>query len=185
VTKKERKKYQEDWYTKNRDRILLKRKSAYSQCDKKAANVAAHRWAVKNPAKRKKAVAKTRKKYLKNGLCFYCGAAQDPGFSLCLAHRQKQEKMNVRYRDKLRDEIIKQYGGKCVCCGESHFGFLTMDHPNNDGAEHRRKTGCGTGVKFYQWLRKNGYPKEFQILCWNCNCGKRDNGGVCPHKEIL
>jgi hypothetical protein len=30
-------------------------------------------------------------------------------------------------------------------------------------------------------LRRNNYPEGFQILCMNCQFGKRMNNGVCPH----
>ena len=30
---------------------------------------------------------------------------------------------------------------------------------------------------------KAGWPKDrYQLLCSNCNQGKRRNGGICPHK---
>ena len=77
---------------------------------------------------------------------------------------------------------MKEYGGKCVCCGEQNIYFLTIDHTYNDGNEHRKEVPAAV---LYRWLEKNGYPKDrFQILCWNCNMGKRLNNGVCPHKGI-
>lgn len=76
-----------------------------------------------------------------------------------------------RYMDKLRDEVFAIYGGACIVCGESHPAFLSVDHMNNDGAEHRQNTG--NGRRFYQWLRKNNFPQEgFQLLCANCNWRK-------------
>lgn len=82
-------------------------------------------------------------------------------------------------RQKLFSEVVMHYGGKCSCCGESNMKFLTIDHINNDGAEHKRKIGRGV----HRWLKKNNYPEGFQTLCWNCNCGRARNGGICPHKE--
>ena len=35
----------------------------------------------------------------------------------------------------------------------------------------------------YGWLRRNSYPEGFQVLCHNCNLGKKINGGVCPHND--
>jgi hypothetical protein len=23
---------------------------------------------------------------------------------------------------------------------------------------------------------------QFQLMCWNCNCGRRLNDGICPHQ---
>lgn len=60
--------------------------------------------------------------------------------------------------------------------------FLAIDHVEGNGAAHRRELG-GTGTVFYAWLVKNNFPKEFQILCHNCNFAKFRNGGVCPHQR--
>ena len=94
-------------------------------------------------------------------------------------------------RTKIKRLVLEHYGGvppKCVCCGESIYQFLTIDHVNNDGAKHRKelKLGRKSGWWLYIYLVKNDFPDdgyELQVLCWNCNCGKRMNGGVCPHKE--
>ena len=83
-------------------------------------------------------------------------------------------------RDKMA--ALRHYGGRCACCGEENIGFLTMDHINNDGAAHRRDIKViGSGI--WSWLRRNGYPKGFRVMCWNCNCGRAFNGGMCPHKR--
>ncbi len=73
---------------------------------------------------------------------------------------------------------------KCKCCGESIERFLTIDHINNDGREHR-KTNNEARKNLYKWLIKNNYPDGFQVLCYNCNCGKALNNGVCPHKILI
>ncbi len=87
---------------------------------------------------------------------------------------------------KLRDNVIEHYGGKCVCCGEAIPEFLTIDHMNNNGAKHReeiRTSRTGAGYSFYRWIIHNNYPNDLQLLCYNCNCGKHRNKGVCPHKS--
>jgi hypothetical protein len=90
------------------------------------------------------------------------------------------------YRKRVRAEVIKHYGDKCECCEETELLFLTIDHINGDGAEHRRQNsynGDGrSGWSIYYWLRKNNYPEGFRVLCWNCNCSRQHNSGVCPHK---
>ena len=88
-----------------------------------------------------------------------------------------------RYRVKLKNDVLTAYGGCCECCGESNFGFLSIDHPNGDGAQWRRERNMLGSFQTYQWLRKNGYPPGFRILCMNCNVGRHWNGGVCPHVE--
>ncbi len=84
--------------------------------------------------------------------------------------------------EKLRSETFATYGGACECCGESEPAFLTIGHVNNDGAAHRREIGIYGGITFYRWLRDQGYPQDrYCLQCWNCNCGRESNGGICPH----
>ena len=87
---------------------------------------------------------------------------------------------------RVRLECLQHIGGletpQCACCGEATFEFLTIDHVNNDGAEHRRD-GVGS-TSLMCWLKRNNWPDGFQVLCWNCNDGKERNGGTCPHINI-
>jgi hypothetical protein len=82
--------------------------------------------------------------------------------------------------------VFEKYGGcVCVCCGESEISFLTIDHINGNGNRHRREIFNGkTSYRIYPWLIKNNFPPGFQVLCFNCNCGKQVNGGTCPHKDM-
>lgn len=85
-----------------------------------------------------------------------------------------------------KDAVFTAYGGyKCSCCGETEPMFLSIDHVHNDGAKER-KSGLyrGSGSAFYQWLRKNGFPSGYQVLCMNCQIGKHKNGGLCPHQKF-
>jgi hypothetical protein len=80
-----------------------------------------------------------------------------------------------------RELILKNYGGKCECCGEDTPEFLQLDHSNNDGAAHRKV--AGTGQPFYRWLIRHGFPKDgFRLLCCNCNFS-RGRYGYCPHER--
>jgi hypothetical protein len=87
---------------------------------------------------------------------------------------------------RVKTETFNAYGGcHCVWCGEADIQALCIDHINNDGASHRKAlgakcTGNITGERFYRWLRRNHYPKGFQVLCFNCNQAKSRNGGVLP-----
>jgi hypothetical protein len=85
--------------------------------------------------------------------------------------RLKQKKWRVNR--KL--QVFAAYGNKCSCCGETKKAFLTIDHIFNDG--------IGDYRGLYDRLIKLGFPKDrYRLLCFNCNCGRRVNGGVCPHK---
>ena len=89
-------------------------------------------------------------------------------------------------RRRIKIETFDAYGGAvCICCGEQNELFLTLDHIYNDGAEERRQLKHkGSGIAFYRWLRLRRYPHGYQVMCYNCNCGKRMNGGICPHQGV-
>lgn len=87
---------------------------------------------------------------------------------------------------ELKAIVFDHYGGFiCACCGERGVRFLTLDHINNDGAAHRKQLDDDkrSTRKMYQWLVEHDFPVGFQILCMNCNWGKSQNGGVCPHQD--
>lgn len=89
-----------------------------------------------------------------------------------------------QYYERLRQETYAAYGGRCTCCGEDRVVFLTLDHVNNDGAQHRAAIGAqhrGGGLRLYNWVRRNNYPDTIQLLCRNCNWAKHA-AGRCPHQ---
>ena len=99
--------------------------------------------------------------------------------------RKKQKRLKTNERNRqLRLETLYHYSNglmKCSCCGESQERFLTLDHINNDGAEHRKIVGRGGVIKN---VKREGYPEGLRVLCFNCNCGRAYNQGVCPHEEM-
>jgi hypothetical protein len=82
--------------------------------------------------------------------------------------------------------VFSAYGGYvCACCGETERAFLSLDHINNDGAEFRRMIAgkrTAAGQTTYRWLERHNFPEGFQVLCMNCQHGKRMCGGICPHQ---
>ena len=100
------------------------------------------------------------------------------------ANRDRARTAAKDRNQKLRAEMIAAYGGKCACCGETNFGFLTLDHIEGGGREHRETVNSG-GTGIARNLKERGWPKgEFQILCYHCNCGRAHHGGVCPHHLV-
>lgn len=89
-------------------------------------------------------------------------------------HKQK--------RNELRREVLEHYSPTlvCECCGLTRFEFLTIDHIDGGGKKHQRAVGRGSTM--YEWIRRN-WPDGLQVLCHNCNFGKRDNSS-CPHKRM-
>ena len=91
------------------------------------------------------------------------------------------ENNRKRYHE-LRTIALDKYGGKCVCCGEDTYEFLTIDHINNDGKEDRKIFNNYAG-RVYGYLVQALYqPEKYQILCWNCNLAK-EKYGLCPHQK--
>lgn len=121
---------------------------------------------------------------LKNsGICTQCGKSPAIRAGICQPCRVRIQKRDLvrtkkRYAES-RSLVHEHYGGKCSCCNESEPLFLEIDHINNNGSEHRRKIG----KNLYPWIVRNGYPGDLQLLCSNCNQGKKRNGGICPHKS--
>lgn len=95
----------------------------------------------------------------------------------CLKDANKRS-LEQYYR--IKTAVMNHYSNRCNCpgCIETRFEFLTIDHINSDGGAHRKTIYSGAGM--YRWLVKNNYPPGYQVLCFNCNCGKRKSG-VCPH----
>lgn len=107
--------------------------------------------------------------------------------------REARLAYNKARRNEIKKQVFDHYGSYCKCCGETTFLFLTLDHINNDGSEHRKQLAEQRGYKKYRDMSTDQLYRDlvssefkdadrFQILCYNCNCGKRGNGGIfCPH----
>jgi hypothetical protein len=95
-------------------------------------------------------------------------------------HRKRLAINYKRWYEKLKLKVLSHYSHKripeCANCGYKDIRALSIDHINGKGAEHRRSIGItkgGGGWRFYYWLKKNNYPKGYQVLCMNCQFIKR------------
>jgi hypothetical protein len=99
-----------------------------------------------------------------------------------LCHNHNMKKMMIHRRlnvtgvighylscDYLKMDVFKYYGNKCRGCGEEDLLCLSIDHIEDNGAEHRKEQKIKAGRSTYRWLKKNNYPMGFQLLCFNCN----------------
>jgi hypothetical protein len=95
--------------------------------------------------------------------------------------RAKADERRARYA-QMREQALAVYGPHCACCGESQPEFLTFDHIDGDGADHRRQDSTATSIVL--WLARRNYPTDagIQVLCFNCNCAKGIHG-ACPHER--
>ena len=121
---------------------------------------------------------KIRRKWKRLGLCSMCGVEKKrSGFltgSAC-QHRYHD------YHLSLKQRVIEGYGGRCACCGENRFEFLSADHVKERGCDERRRLGRGmnSGALYRKLIREN-FPNSHQILCFNCNMSL-GFFGYCPH----
>lgn len=134
------------------------------------------------------------------GLCTQCGknaaiSSQrhcEPCHSLILkrakAYRIADPARQAEYRKTffraIKDRAYAILGEVCSCCGEQDRRFLTLDHVHNDGYKDKKRRQNLTYL-MYREVAVDGVVGKYQILCWNCNCGKRVNGGICPHQTIF
>ena len=87
-------------------------------------------------------------------------------------------------RQETRREALAAYSDNppfCACCKEHRLEFLSIDHINGGGRQERLATGV-RGFQFYRWLKRNGFPKGYRVLCHNCN---QSIGfyNYCPHQK--
>lgn len=128
------------------------------------------------------------------GLCSNCGKKREKGYKRCRRCRLRQVKWfesnsltsiltHKEYRARLKLEAFSAYGGtRCSCCRENEIEFLTIDHIEGRGNQHRKEVG--RGWVFYLWLRRNKYPKGYRVLCMNCNFSLGVHG-YCPHQRRI
>ena len=95
-----------------------------------------------------------------------------------LEHNRKYQ---TNYKRRRRQTVYDHYGGKCACCGETRFEFLSIDHKDGGGTQHRLRENI-RGASVIDWLLTHGLPDGFQVLCHNCNQAKGFYG-ACPHER--
>jgi len=97
----------------------------------------------------------------------------------------KYNKYQRTYRNHIKKAVFDHYGWRCNCCGETTPQFLTLDHINNDGYKEKKVNKSSSADAVYRNVIKLNFPDTYQVLCWNCNCGKRMNNGICPHESAI
>lgn len=112
------------------------------------------------------------------GTCCYCSRKPLPGLSVCEYHQQKYDE----YRRKLRLEVLDAYGGPvCALCGDDRVDALAIDHVDGGGRTHFRQENIRGSADFYLWLKRNGFPPGFRVLCATCNVlAHREKTKRCP-----
>jgi hypothetical protein len=146
-------------YLQKKQEILAKCK-AYYETQKEQHRSSVKKWEKKNKKRMDAYYARYRKE-----------------------NTQKIRQKNKRYKDRMREECFEHYGNKCQCCGEHRKEFFAMHHIEGGGRQHRlseKMLQQGGGI--YLYLKRRGYPKNFEIQCHNCNAA-RGYYGYCPHER--
>jgi hypothetical protein len=100
-------------------------------------------------------------------LCWNCNY-------LAIPRAKPSNTKQTRYQRKLKLETLSRYSNgapTCALCGNQDVRVLTIDHVNKGGRKHLANLGVKGGAQFYRWLRSNGFPPGYRVLCFNCNCG--------------
>jgi len=143
-----------------RECYLARRREQWRKQDKKRNLERRQKWL--NDSEYRERNKKACQKYKKNNIDIIRNRAKESSFSN-------------------RMEVIKKYGGRCVCCGENRWQFLAIDHIDSNGSKDRKKRGGA--VALYRFLAKNPIQDGYQILCANCNTAIAFYGH-CPHGNI-
>ena len=118
-----------------------------------------------------------RQERVASGICVKCGKVNDRRMDNCSLCSERYGNRSKTLRKQAKISVIEKYGGVCQCCGESNYKFLTIDHINNNGRQESRRKDI------YRYLVNIPVRSDLRLLCYNCNCGRAHNGGVCPHEE--
>lgn len=123
-----------------------------------------------------------RKRLLGRKMCGHCAQRFNDRYHRRVkndaGYVRKLRAVSVQRSRALKLAALDAYGGcSCACCGETHVEFLTIDHVNKPAKDTPR-----SGKSFYQWLKTNGYPTGFRVLCLNCNFAF-GHYGYCPHSR--
>lgn len=93
-------------------------------------------------------------------------------------YRSKERKRQAKELLERKKRVLTHYGkGKqLLCCWRKceveALDLLSIDHIENDGAEHRKALGyrehsAQNSTNFYRWLEQNSFPDGYQTLCYN------------------
>lgn len=75
----------------------------------------------------------------------------------------------------------------CRVCGRDDIDILTVQHKNDDGAEHRRRLGVTGGWQLYSKIIASGQTDGLECLCFSCNDamkGKGNESVVTPTRAL-
>ena len=180
--------YGREFWLKNQDRLSVKNRERYAKNPQSVLR-RNREWAMNNKEKVQASHQRyyeTHKAELIPKLREYDRLHPEIGRKSRKRWRERnRETIRARAAIKTRErknEVIQLLdGARCACCGESRFEFMTVDHINGGGHQHRRSVGVGG--KFYDTVLRDPDAKaKYRILCMNCNFALGIYGR-CPRKN--
>jgi hypothetical protein len=109
--------------------------------------------------------------------CLKCSRERDKAYSRKYNKGPRAQERSRAYLVRLKLATLRHYSPLLVCqctisecwhdgpCRVSDWRVLCIDHIGGGGGRHRKSII----TPFYNWLKRNGYPDGFQVLCENCN----------------
>ncbi len=95
-----------------------------------------------------------------------------------------REYLKRKHRE-VRLEVLRYYSvgiPHCACCGCEFIEFLGIDHVNGHG-NLARKVEKRNYQSTYEYLKGEGFPLGYRVLCHNCNLSLGFYG-YCPHEKV-
>ena len=88
-------------------------------------------------------------------------------------HSNKFKLNKQLYRIHLKIISLQIYSNgtmRCKNCGFDDIDCLSLDHIHNNGNKLRKQFGYHRDI--HEWVYREHYPSDFQVLCRNCNWKK-------------
>lgn len=107
-------------------------------------------------------------------LCHNCNAIKASEYWRSQWKNQALESNGNRHNRLLKESVIAHYShgtGACAMCPQTDIRALQIDHLNGGGRQHISilRLNCGTPTSLYRFLRNNGFPAGYRVLCASCN----------------
>src|SRR5262245_54429965 len=92
-----------------------------------------------------------------------------------------QSRTNLKarlWRLEVRRQAVAAYGGRCNCCGQTDWMFLTLVWTRQAGAKACTRPSIAESSAL--WVQ--GLPRGLvKVVCWACTLAE-DLYGECPHR---
>ena len=184
--KEEKRARERKYYAKNREKVLRKRKERllkapeevkakrrkYDNEYKKKKRRQDKDWLERERKNKKKDYQKHREKRVKHQSKYRQANLEQVRKSTRKTYAKYSHNYNKQRREfnlELKKEVLSHYSKNlsCVNCNESELEFLAIDHITSRKSVGHSRTFGSTAI--YRWLKKQGFPSGYQVLCHNCN----------------